>query len=282
MAEIADSGGGGGKHSKKGRKSGGTPRIDMTPMVDLAFLLLTFFVLTSNLNKAKTLEMAVPKDKTDDVKTMEVDDDLANTFLIDGNKDGIIYYYHGKLTPDSTELFELKLDPGAKLNIRKTIKEQNGKIQEKMKLIRDTYRSGKFNQDQYSKIKGYVTEATLPNPKGDPEAIANLKKENLTECVGRLDADLQKGEMSDTTYRRVSAVVRGDDQAPFFIVKWGGDASYGEVISIIDELKIGDASKYALTKISRVELQALSGKTGRKYPELDLPDPSAPVDGATK
>jgi len=282
MAEIADGGGGGGKHGKKGRGKKGTPRIDMTPMVDLAFLLLTFFVLTSNLNKAKTLEMAVPKDKTDDVKTMEVDDDLANTFLIDGNKDGIIYYYHGKLTPDSTELYELKLDPAAKLNIRKTIKEQNGKIQEKMKLIRDTYRSGKFNQDQYSKIKGYVTEATAPNPKGDPEAIANLKKENLTECVGRLDADLKSGEMSDTTYRRVSAVVRGDDQAPFFIVKWGGDASYGEVISIIDELKIGDASKYALTKISRVELQALSGKTGRKYPELDLPDPSAPADGGTK
>lgn len=277
MAEIADSGGsGGGKHGKKGRKHAGSPRVDMTPMVDLAFLLLTFFVLTSNLNKAKTLEMAVPKDVVDPTQKMEVDDDLANTFLIDGNKDGTIYFYHGKLTPDSTELFELKLDPAAKLNVRKMIVDQNKGIQDKMKLVRDTYKSGKFNQQQYTTIKGYVTEATAPNPKGtDPEAIANLKKANYTECVSRLDSDLQKGELSDSTYRKVSSVIRGADNAPFFIVKWGGDATYGEVINIIDELKIGDASKYALTKISRVELEALKAKTGRHYPELDLPDPNA-------
>jgi len=94
MAEIADGGGGDhGKHGKKGRKKGGgNPRVDMTPMVDLAFLLLTFFVLTSNLNKAKTMEMAVPKDKVD-TNGMKIDDDLAHTILLDGNKDGKIYVY---------------------------------------------------------------------------------------------------------------------------------------------------------------------------------------------
>lgn len=281
MAEIADSGGGGGgKHGKKGRKHAGTPRVDMTPMVDLAFLLLTFFVLTSNLNKAKTLEMAVPKDVKDTAQRMEVDDDLANTILLDGNKDGIIYYYHGKLDPDSTELFELVLDPKAKNSVRWKINENNKEIQEQMKYVRDTYKSGKFTQTNYDKIKGYVTLATQPGPKGDPEAIANLKKENYSESVAHMDRDLKEGEMSDSTYRRVSSIIRGADKAPFFIVKWGGDATYGEVINIIDELKIGDASKYALTKISRTELQALSGKTGRHYPELDTPDPADAGGGA--
>lgn len=272
MAEIADGGGGGGKHHKKGRGARGNPKIDMTPMVDLAFLLLTFFVLTSNLNKAKTLEMAVPKDATVENK-MEVDDDLANTFLLDGNKDGIIYYYHGELNADSTELFELTLDP--KKGLRKTIAEQNKNIQEQMKYVRDTYKTGKFNKGNYDKIKGYVTEVTTVTPK-DPEVISKMKQDNYSEIVGGMDNDLKAGELSDTTYKRISSVIRGADMAPFFIVKWGGDASYGDVINVIDELKIGDASKYALTKISRVELQALSGKTGRKYPELDLPDPDAP------
>jgi biopolymer transport protein ExbD len=263
MAEIAQSGGGGGgKHGKKGRKHAGSPRVDMTPMVDLAFLLLTFFVLTSNLNKAKTLEMAVPKDDPTAPK-MQLDDDLANTIILDGNADGTIYFYHGKLVADSTELYELKLDPSAKLNVRSTIADQNKGIQEKMKYVREVYKSGKFSAENNAKIKGFITESTAQGPK-DPEAIVNLKKANFTECTTRLDADAKAGEMADSTYRKVSSVIRGSDSAPFFVVKWGGEATYGDVINIIDELKIGDASKYALTKVSCTELKALNGYQASK------------------
>ncbi len=60
MAQIEGGGGGHGKHDKKRAKKLST-RIDMTPMVDLAFLLLTFFVLTSTFSKPKVLRMIFPE-----------------------------------------------------------------------------------------------------------------------------------------------------------------------------------------------------------------------------
>lgn len=92
MAEVntGDGGGGHGKHEKKRAKKLST-RIDMTPMVDLAFLLLTFFVMTSTFNKAKTMEINFPVDE----KNPNPDKvNNALTFLM--SKDNKIFYYYGE------------------------------------------------------------------------------------------------------------------------------------------------------------------------------------------
>ncbi|MEN9700085.1 MAG: hypothetical protein RLZZ301_1283 [Bacteroidota bacterium] len=96
MAEIAESGGGDHGKGKKRAKKGST-RVDMTPMVDLAFLLLTFFVLTSTFSKPKVLPLNYPAKVEDPTKKPPKVNNAA-TFLLAGDK---VYFYRGEFYPKS-------------------------------------------------------------------------------------------------------------------------------------------------------------------------------------
>jgi biopolymer transport protein ExbD len=91
MAEI-EGGGDGGKH--KGKKPKGkklSTRVDFTPMVDLGFLLITFFMLTTSMNKPQTMEINMPdKEKTEDPTVIPESQTLT---LILGEKNRIFYYF---------------------------------------------------------------------------------------------------------------------------------------------------------------------------------------------
>ncbi|GAA4783845.1 biopolymer transporter ExbD [Olivibacter ginsenosidimutans] len=68
------------------------PRVDLTPMVDLAFLLITFFMLTTQLSKSNAMDVAMPdKDKENKDDNLEVADNRTITLLL-GAKNKIEYY----------------------------------------------------------------------------------------------------------------------------------------------------------------------------------------------
>src|ERR1043165_7531881 len=94
MAEIAEGGGGGhGKGGKKRAKKMST-KIDMTPMVDLAFLLLTFFMLTTTFAKPNVMDLNMPaKPKPNDTDPPAVKESDAFTVIVSGNDK--VYYYEG-------------------------------------------------------------------------------------------------------------------------------------------------------------------------------------------
>jgi len=76
---------------KKKRFDKKSTRVDLTPMVDLGFLLLTFFVFTTALSEPRAMNLVMPKDV--DSPTDEVCESCVLTVLLD--KDNRIKYYEG-------------------------------------------------------------------------------------------------------------------------------------------------------------------------------------------
>ena len=72
-----------------GRMKRHTIRTDMTPMVDLGFLLITFFVFTAELSKPSVVKLNMPIDGP----PIKLGNSNALTFLLDD--DNVVYYYHG-------------------------------------------------------------------------------------------------------------------------------------------------------------------------------------------
>ena len=105
MAEIQekDSGGKGGKVRSK--KVGGKP--DMTPMVDLVFLLITFFMFTTTFSKPNMMKLNMPEkdEEKKDQETSEIKE--SNTIsIVMGEDDRIFWYQAGVSDVTAADLKE--------------------------------------------------------------------------------------------------------------------------------------------------------------------------------
>lgn len=97
MASL-DEGGGDSGHKKgpgvkKAKKL--STRVDMTPMVDLGFLLITFFIFTATMSSPKAMDLRMPKDVNDPTKQNEAKESSVLTIML--GKADKVYYYEGKL-----------------------------------------------------------------------------------------------------------------------------------------------------------------------------------------
>jgi len=103
MAEMDTSGGG---HHKKGpgvkKAKKASTRVDLTPMVDLGFLLITFFIFTTTMSQPTAMNLFLPKDTDKPEEQNKLKESGALTLLLGKNNN--VYYYEGILDPTASNL----------------------------------------------------------------------------------------------------------------------------------------------------------------------------------
>jgi biopolymer transport protein ExbD len=170
MAEMDTSGGGHkkGPGVKKAKKA--STRVDLTPMVDLGFLLITFFIFTTTMSQPTAMKLFLPKDTDKPEEQNKAKESGALTLLL--GKGHNVYYYEGTLDPSASN----------------------------------------FKSSTMKQIRNEILTKKRTTPKDDL----------------------------------------------VIVIKPSNEATYKDVVDILDEMTINDITRYALVDISEVEGQLVT------------------------
>ena len=144
MAEISQDSGSHKKGGKKRSKKLST-KIDLTPMVDLGFLLITFFMLATTLIKPQTMEIAMPSNKKVEEQDKTVAKASQAVTLILG-KNNAIFFYFGK-----TEGAKIEKTTYAADGLRKILLEKNYDVAKQVEDLKKEKAKVNMNEEVYQK-----------------------------------------------------------------------------------------------------------------------------------
>ncbi|MBK6937987.1 MAG: biopolymer transporter ExbD [Chitinophagaceae bacterium] len=204
MASIEEGGDSGHKKGpgvKKAKKL--STRVDMTPMVDLGFLLITFFVFTATMSSPTTLDLNMPKDVKDEEQKTEVKESSVLTIML--GKSNQVYYYEGKL-----EVTEGK----------------------------NNFKSSNFKD---------IRKVILDKKKD----VVNRGKTDLTDpgCIAEREQAKKDGDPDwENACLAMDFVV---------VIKPDKEATYKNVVDILDEMTINQVKRYAMVNILDVEVELI-------------------------
>ena len=125
MAELNNESSSTHKQSRGRRSKKLSTRVDMTPMVDLGFLLITFFIFTASMIKPVSLEVEKPYEGRDG----GVAESRTLTLML--GKDSKVYWYLGKNKIISGKMPELNTTVYSEQGLRKIIREKDKEVRKK-------------------------------------------------------------------------------------------------------------------------------------------------------
>lgn len=162
--------------------------VDMTPMVDLICLLLTFFILTAAFNKPKVMVINMPDKKPTKDHPKVLADRMLNIILGDSGK---VYYYVGMIEPGKP-LPTLIKSNYSKDGIRKILLEKNKDLFTKITEYNNNRLTGKV-RDADTTAQRYIKEwkkADALSSKGGPTVLIKpddkAKYKNIVALVNEM------------------------------------------------------------------------------------------------
>ena len=192
MAELnTGEGGGHSKGKKKPHAKKLSTRIDMTPMVDLAFLLLTFFMLTTTFNKPQKMDINMPVPPEEGTPPTKVNEQTVTVLV---GKDNKLFYYQGEFKPDDPSI--ISKTNYSKDGIRKTLIEKNRPLYDVISKLEIQFKD-KINaakEDDKKKLEAQLND-TIKWAKHQKEykgifviikAVEDAKYENIVNILDEM------------------------------------------------------------------------------------------------
>jgi biopolymer transport protein ExbD len=133
MAEIIQKETAGGESSGRKKRKILSAHLDMTPMVDLMCLLITFFMLTTAFSKPKIIEITMPEDPGNGPRPPVPGFRVVNIVLSGDDK---VYYYFGSLDSKEVPKPELSKTEYGDKGILKILLERNKIIFKKVEELK--------------------------------------------------------------------------------------------------------------------------------------------------
>jgi len=167
----------GGKKNKVKRLS---TRVDMAPMCDLGFLLITFFMLSTSMAKPQTMDLNMPsRDKVSEAESSKVKESQAVTVLL--GKDDKVYYFFGSASEE--KIPDLKASNFSPSGIRDVLLQRNAEVAIQMRDLRAKLKKREISDEEFAK-----KSVEIKSSKNAPTVIIKATDEaNYKNMVDILD-----------------------------------------------------------------------------------------------
>lgn len=193
MAEVSTSSK---EPGKKGKPKKLSTRIDFTPMCDLGFLLITFFMLSTSMSKPQTMELSMPsKDKVAEEEQNKVKASTAVTIIL-GAENKVFYYFGIGTEEQEPQVIETSFAPDG---IRRVLLQRNQEVVAQMKQLKE-----------------------------------QMTNRTITEEV----------------FQKKASEIKSNKTAPVVLIKSTDEATYENLVDILDEMQICNIARYAIVDIT--------------------------------